>query len=99
MRQSYPQNIGDRFKSEGGVRELVINQGRKEEKVLCIVHTHIANAVDVNSYMFVVTFIAKLSPAQSNSNSVGWAEIALFSISPAAPPTQPPVKVYFSAAA
>jgi len=29
--------------------------------------------------MFVVTFIAKLSPAQSNSNSVGWAEIALIS--------------------
>ena len=40
---------------------------------------------------FVHCDIAKLSPAQSNSNSVVWAEIALIPLSPAThPATRPP---------
>ena len=37
-------------------------------------------------FVFIGLFFAKLSPAQSNSNSVGWADIALIS-------TPPPGKV------
>ena len=42
----------------------------------------------------IIIIIAKLSPAQSNSNSVGWAEIALISTftSPHTPPPPPPGK-------
>ena len=40
----------------------------------------------------LLLFVAKLSPAQSNSNSVGWAEIALISTF-THPPPPPPGKV------
>ena len=40
------------------------------------------------SLVFFLNF-AKLSPAQSNFNSLGWAEIALLSLYPSSDPTWP----------
>ena len=71
----------------------------------CLVHYHLISQKIYSPYppnlgqKSQFPFLPSSASVNFNFNFKLEAEIALFSISPAAPPNHPPVKVYFSAAA